>query len=100
MIPSDSGVLIGWKDKKGREGEIEINKFNYIPGSPLDVTDGLKLLISDGEVVAGDTFTVYVAAEKSDLLWWLSEAERAPKISQPSDWSSKASAGGGRVVGT
>ena len=100
MIPSDSGVLIGWKDKNGREGEIEINKFNYIPGSPLDVTDGLKLLISDGEVVAGDTFTVDVAAEKSDLLWWLSEAERAPKISQPSDWSSKASEGGVRVVGT
>ncbi len=100
MIPSDSGVLIGWKDKNGREGEIEINKFNYIPGSPLDITDGLKLLISDGEVVAGDTFTVDVNAEKSDLLWWLSDAERAPKISQPSDWSSKASEGGVRVVGT
>ena len=57
-------------------------------------------MISDGEVVAGDTFTVDVAAEKSDLLWWLSEAERAPKISQPSDWSSKASEGGVRVVGT
>jgi len=100
MIPSDSGVLIGWKDKNGREGEIEINKFNYIPGSPLDITDGLKLLISDGEVVAGDTFTVDVNAEKSDLLWWLSDAERAPKISQPSDWSSKASEGGVRVIGT
>ena len=100
MIPSDAGVLIGWKDENGREGEIEINKFNYIPGSPLDVTDGLKLLISDGEVVAGDTFTVDVAAEKSDLLWWMSAAQRAPKISQPSDWSSKASEGGVRVVGT
>ena len=100
MIPSDSGVLIGWKDKNGREGEIEINKFNYIPGSPLDITDGLKLLISDGEVVAGDTFTVDVAAEKSDLFWWMSAADRAPKISQPSDWSSKASDGGVRVVGT
>ena len=100
MIPSDSGVLIGWKDKNGREGEIEINKFNYIPGSPLDITDGLKLLISDGEVVAGDTFTVDVNAEKSDLLWWLSDAERAPEISQPSDWSSKASEGGVRVIGT
>ena len=100
MIPSDSGVLIGWKDQNGREGEIEINKFNYIPGSPLDITDGLKLLISDGEVVAGDTFTVDVKAEKSDLLWWLSDAERAPKISQPSDWSSKASEGGVRVIGT
>ena len=100
MIPSDSGVLIGWKDKNGREGEIEINKFNYIPGSPLDITDGLKLLISDGEVVAGDTFTVDVKAEKSDLLWWLSDAERAPEISQPSDWSSKASEGGVRVIGT
>ena len=100
IIPSDSGVLIGWKDKNGREGEIEINKFNYIPGTALEVTDGLKLLISDGEVVAGDTFTVDVTAEKSDLLWWMSDAQRAPKISQPSDWSSKASEGGVRVVGT
>jgi len=99
MIPSESGVLIGWQDQNGRKGEIEINKFNYIPGSPLEVIDGLELLISDGEVVAGDTFSVNVEAEKSDLFWWLSKAERAPRISQPSDWSSKASEGGVRVVG-
>ena len=100
MIPSEAGVLIVWKDINGREGEIEINKFNYVPGSPLDVTDGLKLLISDGELVGGDNFTVDVAAEKSDMLWWLNDAERAPQISQPSDWSSKASEGGVRVTGT
>ena len=67
MIPSESGVLIGWQDQNGRKGEIEINKFNYIPGSPLEIVDGLELLISDGEVVAGDTFSVNVEAEKSDL---------------------------------
>ena len=99
MIPSEEGVLIGWRDKNGREGEIPIDKFNYVPGSPLDVTDGLQLYISDGEVIDGDTFTVDVLAEKSDLFWWLSEAERAPQISQPSDWSSKASEGGIRVTG-
>ncbi len=99
MIPSEAGVLIGWQDQNGRKGEIEINKFNYIPGSPLEIVDGLELLISDGEVVAGDTFTVNVEAEKSDIFWWLSPAERAPRISQPSDWSSKASEGGVRVVG-
>ena len=100
VIPSEAGVLIGWKDKNGREGEIEINKFNYVPGSPIDITDGLKLLISDGEVISGDSFTVDVFAEKSDMLWWLSEADRAPQISQPSDWSSKASEGGLKVNGT
>ncbi len=99
VIPSEAGVLIGWKDKNGREGEIEINKFNYVPGSPIDITDGLKLLISDGEVISGDSFTVDVFAEKSDMLWWLSEADRAPQISQPSDWSSKASEGGLKVNG-
>ena len=57
------------------------------------------MYISDGEVIDGDTFTVDVLAEKSDLFWWLSEAERAPQISQPSDWSSKASEGGIRVSG-
>ena len=37
-------MLIGWRDKNGREGEIPIDKFNYVPGSPLDVTDGLKFI--------------------------------------------------------
>ena len=69
MIPSESGVLIGWQDQNGRKGEIEINKFNYIPGSPLEIIDGLELLISDGEVVSGDTFSVNVEAEKSDIFW-------------------------------
>ena len=39
MIPSESGVLIGWQDQNGRKGEIEINKFNYIPGSPIEITE-------------------------------------------------------------
>ena len=39
MIPTEAAVLIVRKDINGREGEIEINKFNYVPGSTLDVTD-------------------------------------------------------------
>ncbi len=52
---NDRSPLQCWEDQNGRKGEIEINKFNYIPGSPLEIVDGLELLISDGEVVAGDT---------------------------------------------
>ena len=54
---------------------------------------------SDGELVDGDTFTVQAYAKKSDMLWWLSEAQKAAKVTQPSDWSSKATTGGIQVTG-
>ena len=98
-IPSERGVVINWQDDKGRSGDIELNKFNYVPGTPVEVADGLSLVISDGEVVDGDSFKVKAYAEKSEMLWWLSDAERAPKVVQPSEWSSKADAGRLRVVG-
>ncbi len=99
VIPSDEGIVIGWKDNKGRAGELEVNKFNYVPGTGLDIVDGLQLVLSDGEAVDGDFFTVNAFARKSDMLWWLSEAERAPRVTQPSDWSSKATTGGIKVTG-
>ena len=99
IIASESGVLLNWKDDQGRSGEIELNKFNYVPGSTVEFIDGLQLAMSDGELIDGDSFTVKAYARKSDWLWWLNEEDRAPQIDQPSDWDSKASDGGLMVTG-
>ncbi len=98
-IPSEKGVVIGWEDDQGRAGEFEVNMYNYVPGEGVDFADGLQLALSDGELVDGDTFTVQAYAKKSDMLWWLSEAQKAAKVTQPSDWSSKATTGGIQVSG-
>ena len=99
VIPSEKGVVIGWEDDQGRAGEFEVNMYNYVPGEGVDFADGLGLALSDGELVDGDSFTVNASAKKSDMFWWLSEAQRAAKVTQPSDWSSKASTGGIQVTG-
>ena len=99
-IPSEAGVLLGWKDDKGREGKIEINKFNYVPGQPVDVVDGVQIRFSDGELVAADQFKIKAFAEKSQMLWWMDGDERKARITQPSDWQSKTESGGVHVTGT
>ena len=99
-IPSEAGVLLGWKDDKGREGQIEINKFNYIPGQPVDVVDGVQVRFSDGELVAADRFKIKAFSEKSEMLWWMDGEERKARITQPTDWQSKTEGGGVHVTGT
>ena len=79
-IPSEKGVIIGWEDDQGRAGEFEVNMYNYVPGEGVDFADGLQLALSDGELVDGDTFTVKAFAKKSDMLWWLNEAQKAAKV--------------------
>ncbi|MBF0289968.1 MAG: flagellar filament capping protein FliD, partial [SAR324 cluster bacterium] len=89
-----------WTDDQGRSGNFRLNKFNYSPGQPVEFADGLKVQFSDGEVISGDSFTVVGYAEKSPLLWWLNDAERAPQVGGPSDWSKKSTDGGLKIEGT
>jgi flagellar capping protein FliD len=98
-IPSAEGVVLGWSDSLGREGQIEINEYNYAPGTPVEVVDGIQLRFSDGEVVGGDDFKVEARAARSPMLWWLNDADRAAKISKPTDWGSKERSGGIQVTG-
>ncbi len=99
VIPSPEGVVLGWSDNLGREGQIEINEYNYSPGTPVEVVDGVQLRFSDGEIVSGDSFKVKARAARSDMLWWLSDTDRASKVYPPSDWGLKGEKGGIRVTG-
>ncbi|MBF0349816.1 MAG: flagellar filament capping protein FliD [SAR324 cluster bacterium] len=98
-VNSERGLELLWTDTEGRQGTLKLNKFNYVPGTPVDVIDGIELLISDGEVVGGDSFTVNAHAEKSELLWWLGPEERVSRIDPPSSWGSKATEGGIQISG-
>ncbi len=100
VVNSEQGVVISWTDDQGRSGNFRLNKFNYSPGQPVEFADGLKVQFSDGEVISGDSFTVIGRAEKSELLWWMTDEERAPKVEGPSDWSKKATDGGLKLKGT
>lgn len=100
VVNSEQGIMISWTDTTGRSGDFKLNKFNYSPGQPIDFVDGLKLQLSDGEVISGDSFTIDASAERSSLLWWLSDEERAPRVGIPSDWAKKATDGGLKIDGT
>ena len=62
--------------------------YNYVPGEG-SILRMVSTGLSDGELVDGDTFHRPAYAKKSDMLWWLSEAQKAAKVTQPSDWSVK-----------
>ena len=100
VINSEQGVTISWTDTTGRSGRFEINKFNYSPGQPLEFADGLSVQFSDGEIISGDSFTATAYSERSPLLWWLTNAERAPAVAGPTDWSKKETEGGLKIKGT
>ncbi len=100
IVNSEQGVVISWTDDQGRSGSFNLNKFNYSPGQFLEFADGLSLALSDGEVIDGDSFTVRGFAERSELLWWLSDEQRQPRVEQPSPWAKQSSEGGIHVEGT
>ncbi|MGK5093465.1 flagellar filament capping protein FliD, partial [Deltaproteobacteria bacterium TL4] len=98
-VNSEKGIEVLWTDSLGRQGSFKLNKYNYVPGSPAELVDGLSLALSDGEVIAGDSFTAKAFAPKSDLLWWMDEEQRAARVQQPSEWASKLGEGGIKISG-
>jgi flagellar capping protein FliD len=99
VVPGEKDVVIVWEDELGRNGELRLNRFNYKPGNELEIADGLKLRLSQGEVVNGDTFEVKAFTERSPSLWWLNAAERAARVEAPSEWQSNAENSGIKVFG-
>ncbi|MBU2509925.1 flagellar filament capping protein FliD [bacterium] len=88
-----------WEDDKGRYGYLDLGSFNYTPGEPIPVVDGISLILSDGEIIVNDSFTAQAKNQESELYWWKTEGERAPAISQPSRWKRQSTEGGPIITG-
>jgi flagellar capping protein FliD len=100
LVGVSENLKLRWEDSNGRFGYLDIGSFSYTPGEPIDVVDGIQLIMSDGEIIVNDTFTASAKNEESDLIWWKSEEERASQITQPSSWGRQATEGGPIITGT
>ena len=99
VIGVSESLKIRWEDNTGRYGYLDLGSFEYTPGEPVYVVDGISLLMSDGEVIVNDTFTSKAKNQDSELYWWKSDEERTAKISQPSSWGRQATEGGPIITG-
>jgi flagellar capping protein FliD len=99
VIGVSESLKIRWEDNTGRYGYLDLGSFEYTPGEPVFVVDGISLLMSDGEVIVNDTFTSKAKNQDSELYWWKSDEERTAKITQPSSWGRQATEGGPIITG-
>ncbi len=99
IVGSSESLKMRWEDDTGRYGYLDLGSFNYTPGEPIAVVDGIELVISDGEIIVGDSFTSKAKPFESDLYWWKSETEREARITQPSSWGRQATEGGPIITG-
>ena len=99
IVNSESGIILSWKDSKGRSGDIELNQRTYKPGSPVSIVDGVGIVISDGEAQLGDSFDFKAYSERSEWLWWLSDAERSSRIGNISNWRTQGDRGSVHATG-
>ena len=83
VIGVSESLKMRWEDSTGRHGYLDLGSFEYTPGEPLYVVDGISLLMSDGEVIVNDTFTAKAKNAEGELYWWKTEEERAAAISHP-----------------
>jgi flagellar capping protein FliD len=98
-VGGENPLQMRWKASTGESGLLELDAFNYAPGEAIPFADGLSLVMSEGDVIVGDSFTVRARAQKSDLFWWLSPEERAAAYSQPSRWQRQDTFGGPKIDG-
>ncbi|MBI3992168.1 MAG: flagellar filament capping protein FliD [Candidatus Lambdaproteobacteria bacterium] len=98
VVGGENALQLRWTDTRGNSGLVELDKFNYSPGEPIPLIDNLSLLISKGEVVVGDEFSVRVRAEKSGRFWQFSEEERKAKVFPPSQWGRQGAEAGEPVI--
>ena len=88
-----------WDDNKGRHGYLDLGSFNYTPGEPIEIVDGISLVMTDGEVIVNDNFKATAKPYESDLFWWKPAESRAARIEQPSSWGRQATEGGPVITG-
>jgi flagellar capping protein FliD len=100
IVGVSESLRLRWEDNTGRFGYLDLGSFNYTPGEPLEIVDGISLLLSDGEIIVNDVFTARAKNQDSELYWWKNEVERAPKVFQPTAWKRQATEGGPIITGT
>ena len=93
IVGSTEKLQMRWDDDQGRFGYLDIGSFKYTPGTPIEVVDGISLILSDEELVVNDYFTASAKNQESALFWWKSDEERLPSIKQPSPWFKQHSEG-------
>ena len=99
VIGSEESLRIRWEDNQGRHGYLDLGKFNYTPGEPIPVVDGIGLVMREGDVLVNDTFTAHAKPQESELFWWKDSAQRAPRITQPKNWGKQETEGAPIVSG-
>lgn len=100
IIGVAENLRMRWEDDKGRYGYLDLGSFNYTPGEPLPIVDGISLVLSEGEIIVNDVFTASAKNQDSDLYWWKSDEEKAARIIQPTSWKRQATEGGPIITGT
>ncbi|MCP4754011.1 MAG: flagellar filament capping protein FliD [Proteobacteria bacterium] len=99
IVGVSESLKMRWEDDKGNYGYLDLGSFNYTPGEPLEVTDGISLILSDGEIIVNDSFTAKAKPQESELYWWKDEEERTAAITQPSSWKRQSTEGGPIITG-
>lgn len=100
LVGVSESLKMRWEDNLGRHGYLDLDSFNYTPGEPIEVVDGISLILSDGELIVNDSFTAKAKNQESDLFWWKSDEERLASITQPSSWDRQMTEGGPIITGT
>jgi flagellar capping protein FliD len=99
IVGVSESLKMRWEDNQGRYGYLDLGSFNYTPGEPLEVVDGISLILSDGEIIVNDSFLASAKPQDSELYWWKNSDERAPAVNQPGKWSRQSTEGGPIITG-
>jgi flagellar capping protein FliD len=91
-------LQLRWKDDHGRSGSLNLDALHYAPGQPIELTDGLALVFSEGEIIVNDSFSFQAHAERSNLVWWVSPQDRKAHVDPPTSWQRQRSEAFGAPV--
>ncbi|MBT3227105.1 MAG: flagellar filament capping protein FliD [Deltaproteobacteria bacterium] len=99
IVGVSENLRMRWEDNTGRYGYLDLGSFSYTPGEPLEVVDGISLILNEGEIIVNDVFKSRAKNQDSELYWWKSDEERAPKIKPPTSWKRQSTEGGPIITG-
>ncbi|MCP4296090.1 MAG: flagellar filament capping protein FliD [Proteobacteria bacterium] len=99
IVGVTESLQMRWEDDQGRFGYLDLGSFAYTPGEPVEVVDGISMIINEGEIIVNDSFTASAKNQESELFWWKNEDQRASSIRQPTQWARQHTEGGPIITG-